>query len=61
MLTEIEHRSLDEDGYLTLPGLMPPGVLAELRRRIDELFEQEGDQAGSEFLQEPAHVAWRTW
>jgi ectoine hydroxylase-related dioxygenase (phytanoyl-CoA dioxygenase family) len=53
MLTETERRSLDENGYLTLPGLMPPDLLAELRRRIDELFEEEGDQAGSEFLQEP--------
>lgn len=53
MLTETERRSLDENGYLTMPGLMSPGLLAELRRRIDELFEQEGEHAGSEFLQEP--------
>ena len=53
MLTESECRSLDEDGYLALRGLMPPDLLAELRRRIDELFEEEGALAGSEFLQEP--------
>jgi len=53
MLTEAERRTLDEDGYVALPGLMPSGLLTELRRRIDELFEREGDQSGSEFKQEP--------
>jgi ectoine hydroxylase-related dioxygenase (phytanoyl-CoA dioxygenase family) len=53
MLTESERRSLEEDGYLALRGLMTPELLAALRRRIDELFEEEGANAGSEFLQEP--------
>ena len=52
-LPKSERRSLDEQGYLALPGLMPPEFLAALRRRIDELFEEEGDHAGSEFKQEP--------
>lgn len=53
MLTESESRSLAEDGYLVLPGLMPPELLAALRRRVDELFEQEGALSGAEFKQEP--------
>jgi ectoine hydroxylase-related dioxygenase (phytanoyl-CoA dioxygenase family) len=53
MLSDGQRRSLDEDGYLTLPGLMPPDLLAALRRRIDDLFEAEGANAGSEFKQEP--------
>ena len=53
MLTEAERRSLDEQGYLVLPGLMAPEFLTALQRRIDEIFEEEGAQAGSEFKQEP--------
>jgi ectoine hydroxylase-related dioxygenase (phytanoyl-CoA dioxygenase family) len=53
MLTDSELRGLEEDGYLLLPGLIPPDLLAALRRRIDRLFEEEGALAGSEFKQEP--------
>jgi hypothetical protein len=28
-------------------------LLARLRRRVDELFAQEGDKAGAEFKQKP--------
>lgn len=44
---------LGEKGYIVLPGFMSPEFLAELRARVDELFELEGAQAGSEFKQEP--------
>ena len=53
MLTDSDRRHLDEEGYLVLPGLMPPDLLAALHRRIDELFDEEGDRAGGEFKQEP--------
>jgi len=53
MLTEAERRSLEEDGCLVLPGLMPPELLAALRSRIQQLFEEEGERSGSEFKQEP--------
>ncbi len=53
MLTETDRRQLDDVGCLLLPGVMPPEVLAALRRRTDELFEEEGALAGSEFKQEP--------
>jgi hypothetical protein len=53
MLTSSDKRQLDECGYLALPGLMGPGLLGEVRARIEELFTAEGAQAGSEFKQEP--------
>jgi ectoine hydroxylase-related dioxygenase (phytanoyl-CoA dioxygenase family) len=53
MLIDADRRHLDEEGYLVLPGLMPPEQLAALRRRIDEIFDEEGDRAGAEFKQEP--------
>jgi ectoine hydroxylase-related dioxygenase (phytanoyl-CoA dioxygenase family) len=52
-MTEDEKRQLDTDGYLVLENLMGESLLDRVRRRVDELFEQEGDQAGSEFKQEP--------
>jgi len=55
MLTFSDRRQLDECGYLVLPGLMGPELLAEVRQRIDEIFAEEGERAGSEFKQE-AHA-----
>jgi hypothetical protein len=53
MMTESAQRLLDERGYVLLEGFMPPGVLEELRARVDELWEIEGERAGMEFKQEP--------
>ena len=53
MLTEPERRQLDQQGYLVLAGLMSPELLQALRRRVDELFAEEGANAGGEFKQEP--------
>src|SRR3989442_187286 len=52
-MTEYEKRRLDTDGYLVLENLMDERLLDRVRRRVDELFEQEGAQAGAEFKQEP--------
>ena len=52
-LSEAEKRALDEDGYLVLPGLLPPDLLARLRDRVARLFAEEGEAAGSEFKKEP--------
>lgn len=52
-MTAEEKRRLETDGYLVLEGLMDEGLLARARSRIEELFAQEGDQAGSEFKLEP--------
>jgi hypothetical protein len=53
MLEPREKRQLDELGYLVLPGFMPLPMLAELRDRVETLWAQEGDEAGSEFRYEP--------
>ncbi|MFN0110156.1 MAG: phytanoyl-CoA dioxygenase family protein [Blastocatellia bacterium] len=52
-LTESERRQLDEEGFLVLENFASAELLAALRRRIAELFVEQGDQAGSEFKQEP--------
>ena len=52
-MTPAQCQQLDRDGYLILPGFMSPALLAQVRQRVDQLFIEEGDQAGSEFKQEP--------
>jgi ectoine hydroxylase-related dioxygenase (phytanoyl-CoA dioxygenase family) len=52
-MTDDERRQLDTDGYLVLERLMDQRLLGQVRQRVDELFEEEGAQAGSEFKQEP--------
>ena len=52
-MTDADRRRLDEEGCLVLPGLMPPDLLDTLRRRIDDLFAEEGERAGWEFKTEP--------
>jgi hypothetical protein len=52
-MTDADRTQLDEHGYLVLPGLMPPALLDRVRRRVEELFAEEGAAAGSEFKTEP--------
>jgi ectoine hydroxylase-related dioxygenase (phytanoyl-CoA dioxygenase family) len=52
-LIATEQRALDEDGYLVLPGILPADQLVRLQRRVEQLFGEEGEEAGSEFKQEP--------
>jgi len=52
MLQPTERQQLDELGYLVLPGFVPPRMLVALRERVEELWEQEGSEAGSEFRYE---------
>lgn len=52
-MTELEKQSLDRDGYIVLEGFMSGELLDVLRRRVEELFIEEGERAGSEFKQEP--------
>ncbi len=47
-----EMHQLDEAGFVILPDFFGE-LLPVLRRRIDELFAEEGDRAGGEFKQEP--------
>jgi ectoine hydroxylase-related dioxygenase (phytanoyl-CoA dioxygenase family) len=52
-LSAADRRALDEDGYLVLAGFLSGELLARLRRRVEELFAEEGEAAGSEFKHEP--------
>jgi ectoine hydroxylase-related dioxygenase (phytanoyl-CoA dioxygenase family) len=51
-LSNEQREELDEQGYLLLEDGMGADLLAALRTRIHELFSEEGDKAGSEFLRE---------
>jgi hypothetical protein len=52
-MTPEEQQELDERGFIVLESLLPGSFLEELRSRVEELFQQEGENAGSEFRQEP--------
>jgi ectoine hydroxylase-related dioxygenase (phytanoyl-CoA dioxygenase family) len=52
MLTPRQIEALDRDGYLMLSEVVPPGRLVELRERVENLFESEGENAGGEFKKE---------
>lgn len=52
-MTETGRVQLEEQGFVVLEGFMAEPLLAELRERIEELFQREGWQAGAEFKQEP--------
>ena len=52
-LSADEIRHLDERGYLPLADVMSPEKTATVRRRVEALIAQEGQQAGAEFRQEP--------
>ncbi|HET8831325.1 MAG TPA: phytanoyl-CoA dioxygenase family protein [Casimicrobiaceae bacterium] len=53
MLEPLQKQQLDELGYLVLPDFIPPEMLDALRERVETLWTQEGDDAGSEFRAEP--------
>jgi ectoine hydroxylase-related dioxygenase (phytanoyl-CoA dioxygenase family) len=48
-----EKRALDQDGYVVLEGVLDAELLEETRRRVEELYAEEGENAGSEFRLEP--------
>ncbi len=52
-MTEDHRRRLDEQGFVLLDHFMGGQLLADLRARIFELFQEEGDRAGHEFKTEP--------
>jgi hypothetical protein len=53
MTSPSARRELDERGFTRLAGVLSPERRERLARRIDALFEQEGERAGSEFRPEP--------
>jgi ectoine hydroxylase-related dioxygenase (phytanoyl-CoA dioxygenase family) len=52
-MTEAQRHDLDNRGFVTLERLLDPQFLEDLRERVEQLFEQEGENAGSEFRTEP--------
>jgi ectoine hydroxylase-related dioxygenase (phytanoyl-CoA dioxygenase family) len=51
-MTNEEQRQLDDQGFVVLDGLMGADLLNDLRRRLAELFDEEGERAGHEFKTE---------
>lgn len=52
-MTAPEQQQLDKDGYAVLTGFLGTQTVYELRTRVEELYEIEGENAGSEFRKEP--------
>ena len=55
MTTDAARCQLDEQGYVLLEGFMlstGERLLGEVRRRILDILEEEGDRAGHEFKTE---------
>jgi ectoine hydroxylase-related dioxygenase (phytanoyl-CoA dioxygenase family) len=49
---DAQRTELSDRGFTVLPGYMSADMLERMRTRVDELFAEEGDQAGSEFRRE---------
>ena len=52
-LTPDEKHFLDENGYLSLGPILSPIELEAVRNKIQDLLDQEGENAGSELLDSP--------
>jgi ectoine hydroxylase-related dioxygenase (phytanoyl-CoA dioxygenase family) len=50
--TAAERKNLDSLGYTVIDKLLDPDILDQVRIRIEELYEAEGENAGSEFRKE---------
>jgi hypothetical protein len=53
MIPEGHRLALERRGFVLLPAVVPIGQCARLVDRLEQLYASEGDQAGSEFRQEP--------
>ncbi len=51
-LTQAEKDQLDRDGYLPLPGILSLQQVVQIGKRVDELVQIEGENAGKEVHQE---------
>jgi ectoine hydroxylase-related dioxygenase (phytanoyl-CoA dioxygenase family) len=52
-MTAAEQSSLDTLGYAVLENFLDPATLYQVRSRVEELYQAEGENAGSEFRKEP--------
>jgi ectoine hydroxylase-related dioxygenase (phytanoyl-CoA dioxygenase family) len=53
MLTNSAGKQLEEQGFLVLPAFLSEAQVERFRTRVEEIFAEEGEHAGSEFKQEP--------
>lgn len=53
MVPKSHRAQLEGQGFVVLPQFISPEHCDELRRKVDALFDLEGEQAGAEFKQEP--------
>ena len=49
----LEFETLDRDGFVMVDDVLDKGTLESVRDRVEELYRQEGEDAGSEFRKEP--------
>ncbi|WP_339923470.1 phytanoyl-CoA dioxygenase family protein [uncultured Cyclobacterium sp.] len=54
LLTKEEQQLLRINGYLNLGKLLSDDSLIEIRQRVDEILEEEGENAGAELMQSPS-------
>lgn len=47
------YADLDRLGYVMVENVLDSQTLEEVRRRVEELYDEEGENAGSEFRKEP--------
>jgi len=52
-MTGEELQQLDEAGWVALPGVMDDAFLQDIRARVEQLWDEEGADAGAEFRKEP--------
>jgi len=52
-MTAAERESLETLGYVVVENVLDRDTLSEVRERVEYLYESEGENAGSEFRQEP--------
>jgi hypothetical protein len=53
-LTETQTTQLDQDGYTLLPAVLTPAEIDQLTTYLEQLWQQEGEEASSENYQEAA-------
>lgn len=49
----VERESLDRLGYVLIEDVLDRDMLQQVRDRVEQLYEEEGENAGSEFRKEP--------
>jgi ectoine hydroxylase-related dioxygenase (phytanoyl-CoA dioxygenase family) len=52
-MTSTESNDLDTLGFVLVENVLSDRLLNEVRERVENLYEMEGENAGSEFRQEP--------